>query len=195
MKLLKYSVKICSRYSAAGTKQGNFHKLKDKIKEWKGNLSVCENAYNESDKGKNFIQSLYKMIDCVENFKEYKKINTWEEKRDLKECIDDLSEIAKNIEGPLQKVIEDATKRMDYCKIKTLYCTETKPFLKKDTGQEFGTKRPVEPNIDSNNIPEQNKKYKVLNWIHDHPLKAILNILITIIATVIAGIISKKYFP
>jgi len=92
------------------------------------------------------------MIDCVENCKEYKKINTWEEKRDLKECIDDLSEIAKNIEGPLQKVIEDATKRMDYCKIKTLYCTETKPFLKKDTGQEFGTKHPVEPNIDSNNL-------------------------------------------
>jgi len=179
------------------TKQGNFHKLKDKIKEWKGNLSVCENAYNESDKGKNFIQSLYKMIDCVENFKEYKKINTWEEKRDLKECIDDLSEIAKNIEGPLQKVIEDATKRMDYCKIETLYCTETKPFLKKGTGQEFGTKRPVEPKIDSSNTPEQNKKYNVLKRIHDHQIKPIvkilITILITIIVTVISEIISKKY--
>lgn len=180
------------------TKQGNVPKLKNKIKGWKGNLLVCENVYKESDKGKNFIQSLYKMIDCIENFREYKKINTWEEKRDLKECIDDLSEIAKNIEGPLQKVIEDVTKQMDYCKIKTLYGIETKSFLKKDASQEFGTKRPAEQNIDSSNIPEQNKNFKVRNWIRNHPVKAIAEISVgvigTVIGTVIAEIILKKYF-
>ena len=71
-------------YMLAVTKQESVPKLKGKIEEWKGNLAVCENAYNESDKGKNFIQSLYKMMICVENYEEYKKYDTWEEKRNLK---------------------------------------------------------------------------------------------------------------
>ena len=175
------------------TNQGKVPKLKSKIEVWKGNLAVCGNAYNESDKGKNFIQSLYKMIDCVENFKEYKKINTWEEKRNLKECIDDLSEIAKNIEGPLQKVFKDATEQMDYCKIKTLYSTETKPFLKKDLDTESNSNdsnKQIIASPSATNLKDKNRIFELL--VENLLIAAIIG---GIIATVIGGIILKKIFP
>lgn len=177
-------------YMLAVTKQENVPKLKDKIEEWEKNLDICKNAYSESNKGKNFIQSLHKMITCIENFEEYKKYNTWEEKRDLKECIDDLIEIAKNIEGPLQKVIEDATKQMDHCKSETLYKgTETKPFRKKNTDQGQKPNESVVPKNDPGSTPQPKKYIGMLKWVSEHPLIA------GIIATVVGGIILKKIYP
>jgi tetratricopeptide (TPR) repeat protein len=179
-------------YMLGVTNQGNVSKLKNKIKEWKGNLEICEKAYNESDKGKNFIQSLHKMIVCVENFEEYKKYNTWEEKRDLKECIDDLIEIAKNIEGPLQKVIEDATKQMDHCKSETLYLgTETKLFLKKDTSPKLESMSPIELKINSSSKP--NPFFRILKLILAHQI--IAGIIATVVGGIIMIIIQRRYFP
>jgi bacterioferritin (cytochrome b1) len=117
-------------YMLAVTKQEKVPKFKDKIEEWKRNIAVCEKIYNGSNQEENFIKSLYNIIVCIENFEEYQHFNKWEEKRNLKEWIDNLNEIAKYIEGSLQKVIEYATKQMDHCKSKTLYkSTENKPSL------------------------------------------------------------------
>jgi hypothetical protein len=177
-------------YMLAVTKQEKITKLKDKVEEWEKNLEICKNAYSESEKGKNFIQSLYKMIMCTENFEEYKKYNTWEEKRDLKECIDDLIEIAKNIEGPLQKVIGDATKQMNYCKSETLYKgTETRPFLKKDMYQELKIDNSVEQKIESSSTLEPKDKHRILKLLLEHPLS------VGLIVTVIGGIILKRIYP
>jgi hypothetical protein len=177
-------------YMLAVTRQENVPKLKEKVKEWNKNLEICEKAYSESDKGKNFIQSLRKMVICIENYEEYKKYGTWEEKRDLKECTDDLIEIANNIEGPLQKVLEDITKQMDHHKSETLYMgTETKPFLKKDIDQELKSNESFVPKNDPISTPKPKKYIGMLKWISEHPLIA------GIIATVVGGIILKKIYP
>jgi len=181
-------------YMLAVTKQEEVPKLKGKIEEWKGNLVGCENAYEGSDQGKNFIQSLYKMIACIESFEESKQFKTWEEKRNLKECIDDLIEIAKNIEGPLQRVIEDVTKQINCYKIETLYtATETKHFFKKNTLQEFKSKDPVVQEIDSTCTPKHKNNHMSLKLFFEHPF--IATIVGGIIATIVATIILKRIYP
>lgn len=142
------------------------------------------------------------MIVCVENFEEYKKYDTWEEKRDLKECINDLIEIAKNIEGPLHKIIEDATKQMDCYKNETLYKgTETKPFLKEDSDKESKSNDLVERKSDSafSLKPENHGIFKLLTeylMSIDFIKATIANIkatIVTVIGGIILFIITKKY--
>ncbi|WP_440947878.1 tetratricopeptide repeat protein [Methanosarcina sp. T3] len=179
-------------YMLAVTKQEKVQKLKVKVKEWEKNLEICKSAYDESDKGKKFVQSLNKMIVCIENFEEYKQYNTWVEKRDLKECTDDLIEIAKNIEGPLQKVIEEATKQMDHCKSETLYMgTKTKPFMIKDTSSDLESRPPIELKHDSGSNP--NPFFRILKLIREEPI--IAGIIVTVVGGIIVIFIQKKYFP
>jgi tetratricopeptide (TPR) repeat protein len=170
-------------YMLAVTKQEEVPKLRNKFEEWEKNLEICKNAYNESDKGKKFIQSLQKMILCVENYDKYKKYNTWEEKRDFKECINDLIEIVKNIEGPLQKVIEKTTKQMEYIKSETLYTDKLESSPPIEFKIDIGSK----PNIFSGSKPN------IFSGILEHPI--IAGIIATILGGIVLIIIQKKYFP
>ncbi|AKB44694.1 tetratricopeptide repeat protein [Methanosarcina vacuolata] len=132
-------------YMLAVTKQEKTPQLEDKLENWNEKLSIAKNAYKEHSKGELFIESLYKLKDCIQNLNKYRKHGTREYGRAFEECRKELTEIANNIEGPLQKIIEDATKKMDICCLKQL------PY----TGTETGS------------ILQPSKLSEFLNWTLD----------------------------
>ncbi len=79
-------------------------------------------------KGKLFTESLYKLMGCIQNLDKYKRHGTRDHGRAFKECCNELSEIATNIEGPLQKIIEDSSKQMELCWLKIM------PYAGTETG-------------------------------------------------------------
>ncbi|RPJ70566.1 MAG: hypothetical protein EHM20_15350, partial [Alphaproteobacteria bacterium] len=105
-------------YMLAVIKQEKTPQFEDKLKNWDEKLAIAKNVYNENSKGERFIESLYKLIGCIQNLSEYKKHGTREYKRAFEECRKELIEIANNIEGPLQKIIEDSAKKMNICMLK-----------------------------------------------------------------------------
>lgn len=185
-------------YMLAVTKQEKVPKLKGKIEEWKENLDSCEKIYEGSEKGENFIRSLYKMMRCVENLEECKQFATWEEEKNFKECINDLIEIAINIEGPLQRLIEDSARQMNQCKSKIIHYrgAESKPFAEIDGSQELKSKCPVEFENDSHYTSVPNRFSGLLNWISEHIIgAAIASIIATVIGGIILNILQRKYLP
>ena len=48
-------------------------KIEYEIENWKNKLIVCREIYNGNQKGEAFIQSLDKLMDCIQNLYEYKK--------------------------------------------------------------------------------------------------------------------------
>lgn len=115
-------------YMLAVIKQEKTPQLEDKLKYWNEKLAIAKSAYKEHSKGELFIESLYKLMGCIQNLDKYKKHGTREYGRAFEECRKELSEIANNIEGPLQKIIEDSAKKMDVCRLKMI------PYAGTETG-------------------------------------------------------------
>ena len=94
-----------------------------------------------------------------------------EHKRALKDCMDELTEVASNIEGPLQEIIDDSARRIDKCMLKHGLHT---------SGTEGVT---IEERTLAKEILD------VIAWIIVHPIKLAINLIVTIIIAVIAAII------
>ncbi len=132
-------------YMLAVIKQEKTPLLEDKLKNWHEKLAIAKSAYKEHSKGEIFVKSLYKLMGCIQNLDKYKKHGTREHGRAFKECQKELSEIANNIEGPLQKIIEDSAKQMDLCRLKIM------PYAGTETGY----------------IPQPNRLHQFSKWILD----------------------------
>jgi tetratricopeptide (TPR) repeat protein len=157
-------------YMLAVTKQEKTPQLEDKLIYWNEKLSIAKSAYKEHSKGKFFIDSLYKLMGCIKNLDKYKRHGTREYGRAFEECRKELSEIANNIEGPLQKIIEDSAKQMDICRLKII------PYSGTETGQL---------------ITKPSSFSRSLKWIYNHPIKFSF----TVIGSIITCIIVKILFP
>jgi hypothetical protein len=122
----------------------------------------------------------------------------WKEENSFKECFEELKEIAGNIEGPLQKIIEDSAAQMDVCRRKIM------PYA----GTETGIFEPQTPKTESletdtplNSKPDQSEKNKVCKervklWNLCNPLVkliggAILSIIGGIVVTILSDVIMK----
>jgi len=132
-------------YMLAVIKRTRTPELEDKLKNWDEKLTIAKGSYKENSKGELFIQSLYKLMECIQNLDKYKKYGTREYGRPFEECLKELEKIANNIEGPLQKIIEDSAKKMDTCKRKII------PYGGTETGH----------------VPQPSKLSEFLRWILD----------------------------
>ena len=146
-------------------------KLEYEIENWKNKLIFCREIYNGNQKGEAFIQSLDKLMDCIQNLYEYKKFTMQRDKRAFKECIRELQEVSNNIEGPLQKIIENSAKKMDIYRLKHIQ----QPTIE----NEFNHEHTFKANI----------FYKALKLINENK---IISGTITGVAVLI---IKQKYFP
>ncbi|AKB48215.1 hypothetical protein MSKOL_2438 [Methanosarcina sp. Kolksee] len=132
-------------YMLAVIKQKKTPELEDKLKNWDEKLALAKSAYNKNSKGELFIDSLSKLKECIQNLDKYKKQGTIGYRGAFEKCRNELSEIANNIEGPLQKIIEDSSKQMNICRLKII------PYSGTETGY----------------IPQPNKLSQFFNWILD----------------------------
>ncbi|MCO5382533.1 MAG: hypothetical protein NHB15_10925 [Methanosarcina barkeri] len=99
---------------------------------------------------------------CIQNLNKYKKHGTREYGRAFEECRKELSEIANNIEGPLQKIIEDSAKKMDVCRLKMI------PYAGTETGY----------------IPQPSKLSQFLKW--SYPKRIIVGVAGIILTVVVS---------
>ena len=121
---------------------------------------------------------------CIENLDKYKKFDMWKEDNAFEECVEELKEIAGNIEGPLQKIIEDSAAQMDVCRRKII------PYI---GGSETGIFEPEIPKINSIDTPVESKKEdlkrseeskkgnKIVKWIVSHPIKSAGSVIFAVI--------------
>jgi tetratricopeptide (TPR) repeat protein len=158
------------------TKKKEITKLEDEIEKWENRLIVCRNVYKGNAKGEAFIQSLDKLMDCIKNLEKYKNSRMRMDERAFEDCVKELLEVAANIEGPLQKIIEDSANKMDICRLK--YIPYTEKYI--ETLHE--------------NTLQQNKLTKFLNWILTHPIRTLINIFVALIIGVAANIVYQKFF-
>ena len=115
-------------YTLAEIKQEKTPLLNDKLKSWNEKMEIAERVYKGHNKGELFIESLYKLMGCLQNLDKYKNHATREYGRAFEECLKELYEISRYIEGPLQKIIEDSAKQMDICRLKII------PYAGTETG-------------------------------------------------------------
>jgi tetratricopeptide (TPR) repeat protein len=115
-------------YTLAEMKQEKTPLLNDKLKSWNEKMEIAEKVYKGHNKGELFIESLYKLMGCLQNLDTYKNHATREYWRAFEECLKELYEISRYIEGPLQKIIEDSAKQMDICRLKII------PYAGTETG-------------------------------------------------------------
>jgi predicted amidohydrolase len=138
-------------YMLAVTKQEEVQRLKDKIKKWGEDLANCAKIYQGNEKGESFIQSLYKLMACIETLEQYKKFAMWTEEKAFENCFFELKKTASTIEGPLQKIIENSAEQMNYCRREIILYegVGTKPFkasiYKKENSESNNL---AKPNID-----------------------------------------------
>jgi len=161
-------------YMLAVMKQKNVPRLEDETEKWKKQLTVSEQIYKGSLKGEAFVQSLYKLMACIENLDKYKKFAMWKEEKAFEECVEDLKEIAGNIEGPLQKIIEDSAAQMDICRRKIMpYAGTETGIFEPETPKINDIDMPVEPKQEDLKKSEESKKgNKIVKWIVSHPIKS-----------------------
>lgn len=115
-------------YTLAVIKQEKTPLLNDKLKSWNEKMEIAKKVYTGHNKGELFIESLYKLMSCLQNLDMYKNHATREYGRVFEECLKELYEISRYIEGPLQKIIEDSAKQMDTCRLKII------PYAGTETG-------------------------------------------------------------
>lgn len=144
------------------------------MKEWDEGLSIADMTFKvqeKSEKGRKFVESLRKFASCIENLEKYKSSTMPDDKRALNDCMDELNEVALNIEGPLQEILDDSAKRMDKCKIKhKLYTSDAE---KETIGEKTLSKQILGTII----------------WLVKNPIKSASGLIIAILISVIAGII------
>ena len=157
----------------AVTLQQTVSTLEVNIKEWNKQLSTVENIYKESEKGEYFIQSLKKLILCMDNLEKYKKCSMYESKKSLENCQNELLNLSSNIEGPLQDIIEISTHKMEQCKHKfILYTSGTDIKAIKD-------------------IRFLDRLSNLIMWMIKNPIKSLIGFILTILAPIIANYFVK----
>ena len=142
--------------------------LSAKIDEWHDRLLPVKISYKgqeKNDKGKHFVESVEKLIDCVENLEKYKHNNKREHKRELERCMAELKKVASNIEGPIQEIINETTNKIDRCKDE----------------QEYARVKFVSDNTSSKKINDK------ITWILNNPIKSTITFFLAILASVIAN--------
>ena len=161
-------------YMLATIRYKTVPELSVKMKEWDEALSIADMTFKvqeKSDKGRKFVESLRKFGSCIENLEKYKSSTMPDDKRALNDCMDELNEVALNIEGPLQEILDDSAKRMDKCKIKhKLFTSDTENEI-------IGQKTWL------------NKILYIIMWFVKNPIKSALGFIGAIFIAVIAGII------
>ena len=123
------------------------------------------------------------------------------EENALKEYIEQLGEMSKNIEGPIQKIIEDSVKQMDIYRFKIMsYAgSETKFVINsKYVSEELKPIYPIKPEINDEYIPELSKPSKMLEWINNPQTKFSIKstggiIIAVVLGLILTGIILKIY--
>jgi tetratricopeptide (TPR) repeat protein len=154
-------------YMITVTHQKTVSKPEDKIKEWNGKLSYAESIYKGGN-GEIFVQSLRKFIACIENLEKYKRTTSFESKELLNECMNELRNVASNIEGPLQEIIECSVQKMELCKRKHLSITG---------GTEI---EPIEYRTNFDRILDAGK------WMIEKPIRFVESIIFTVLIAIIA---------
>ena len=198
-------------YMPAIITQKKIPKIEEEIEKWKKDLASCKKEYELHGRGEEFIQSLYELIACIENLKRNKDSNEsrasvpWEEKKTLNELlINELHEVARNIEGPLYTIIEDSAKQMDNCRVKIIpyagiWTTHFKDSTDStDSTDPMGLIEPdeksvlnstIEPLTDYKSAPELNKFSGALKWIQISQTKFSIGSAGTIVAVLLLAII------
>ena len=170
-------------YMLAVIKQKNVPRLEDETDKWKKQLAVSEQIYKGSLKGEAFVQSLYKLMACIENLDKYKKFAMWKEEKAFEECVEELKEIAGNIEGPLQKIIEDSAAQMNVCRRKIMpYAGTETGIFEPETPKINDIDMPVESKQEDLKKSEESKKgNKIVKWIVSHPIKSAGSVIFAVI--------------
>jgi hypothetical protein len=71
-------------YMLAVIRQEKTPQLEDKLKIWNEKMAVAKSVYKEQSKGELFIESLFKLMGCIQNLDKYKKHGIREYERALK---------------------------------------------------------------------------------------------------------------
>jgi tetratricopeptide (TPR) repeat protein len=157
----------------AVTLQQTVPKLEVEIKEWNKQLTTIENVYKESEKGEYFIQSLRKLILCIDTLEKYKKSTMYESKKSLDDCQIELLNIASNIEGPLQDIIKSSANKMERCKHKFILYTGGTAI------------KAIE------DIRFLDRLSNLIVWVIKNPIKSLIRLILTIFASIIASYFIK----
>lgn len=167
--------------------------IKNQVEKWREELANCEKIYTENEKGKNFIQSLYKLMVCLDNLARYKESTKLMEKITLEDCIEELIEISNRIEGPIQKIINDSATQIEKCKDKIIPYKgiETKLSSAINESQKLEPIQCVEPIVEINSSSEP-KKSATLKWIYEYRRIVVISILFFILFGLF--LISKNNF-
>jgi hypothetical protein len=191
---------------------------KNEVENWKKGLASCEKIYKENEKSQKLLQSLYKLILRIENLNKSKEFVLLKEEREIKEYLGELSEIARNLEGPVEKIIKDSAKKMDIYKFKTISYTGTGTKLIAGSTEiiaRTGLKSvpPTESKVDQKitdykhrsatdelYTPESNKSSGLLNWIYNPQMKISMKsagaIIVTVaLVIVLTGIVLSRLSP
>jgi hypothetical protein len=140
-------------------------------------------------------------VACIENLDKSKEITMFKEENVLKEYVDELGEISKNIESPLQKIIEDSSKQMDIYRLKIMsYAGSEIKFVINSTyvSEELKPIYPIKPEINDEYIPELSKPSRMLEWINKPQTKFSIRstggiIVAVALGLILTGIILKIY--
>jgi hypothetical protein len=193
-------------YMLAVVKQEKVPELKGETENWKRGLASCEKIYLGNEKSEKFLQSLNKLMVRIENLNKSKEFTILQEERELKEYIRELSEIARNIEGPVEKIIQDSAKKMDIYKLKTipyigtgtkLIVNSTYIITTANKNAELEPIPPIESRADQKitdyehaseknglHMPESDKSSSMLKWIYNPQMKISMRSVGAIVVTV-----------
>ncbi|AKJ38014.1 tetratricopeptide repeat protein [Methanosarcina barkeri] len=166
--------------------------IKTEVEKWREELANCEKIYKENEKGKNFIQSLSKLMACLDNLARYKESTMLMEKITLEDCIGELIGISNRIEGPLQKIINDSATQIEQCKDKIIPYKgiETKLCSVINETQKLESMQCIEPIIEINSSFKP-KKSAILKWIYEYRKIVAISMLFCILVGLFS-VISKN---
>jgi hypothetical protein len=188
-------------YMLGVIKQEKVPKLEGEIENWKGKLANCEKIFKKNEGAKAFIQSLYNLIVRIENLDKSKGIIALKEENALKEYAEQLGQIAKIIESPLQEIIDDSSKQMDIYRLKIMsYAGNEIKFIINSTyvSAELKPIYPIKPEINDEYIPELSNPSRMLEWINNPQIKFSIRstagiAIALVLGLILTGIILKIY--
>ena len=178
--------------------QKNVPKIEARVEKWKEDLGNCENRY-KTDETDSFIKALYNLVAFIENINSNKKSDVWKEQRAFNELFKELSEIVRNIEGPLQDIIEDSAKQMSNCRLKTIpyagidlkYFTDST-----DKSKDLALNSTIKPASDPESGSKSSKNSSILRKVQNSQaifsIKSTGGIIsIVVLAIILTGVILK----
>jgi Tfp pilus assembly protein PilF len=209
-------------YMLAVARQEKVPALKGETENWKKGLASCEKIYIGNEKSEKFLLSLNKLMVRLENLNKSKDFTILQEEKELKEYIRELSEIARNIEGTVEKIMQDSAKQMDIYKLKTipyigtgtkLIANSTYIITTANANAELESISPIESRADQKttgfepapetnvlNTPESDKSSGMLKWIYNPQMKISMRSVGAIVVTVVlvlilTGIVLSRFSP